>query len=97
MWYPVKVLHIRHNLFAGAGTPSLSVHEPIAMRVLWERGVPPFGGGVELMSRVWYHVKVLNIMHNLFAGAETLSLPVYEPIAICITWGTIPNCGRGMS
>jgi hypothetical protein len=28
VWYPVKVLQIRHNLFAGTETLSLFVYEP---------------------------------------------------------------------
>jgi hypothetical protein len=35
MWYLVKVLHIKHNLFAGTETLSLALYEPIAMRFLW--------------------------------------------------------------
>ena len=31
---------------------------------------------------VWYNVTILRIMYNLFAGTETLSLSVYEPITI---------------
>ena len=40
---------------------------------------------------------VLYIWHNLFAGTETLSLSVYEPIAIQILAGegTSPNLGGG--
>jgi hypothetical protein len=40
----VKDLHIRHNLFAGTEILSLSVHEPIAIRVLW--GVHDLGEGL---------------------------------------------------
>ena len=72
--YHMKVFHIRHNLFAKADILSLSVHEPITMRVLWGR--PPFGRVVELGGRVWYSVKDLHITHHLFAGADTLSFPV---------------------
>ena len=45
---------------------------------------PNFGEEVELGRRVWYPVNVLHIMYNLFAGTETLSLSVYEPIAFAI-------------
>ena len=34
VWYPVKLLHIRYNLFAGTKTVFLSVYEPIAMQIL---------------------------------------------------------------
>ena len=69
----MKVLPIRHSLFAGTETLSLSVYQPVAKRVLWGT-VPSIGGGVKLRGRVWYPVKVLHIRHNLFAGTETLSL-----------------------
>ena len=36
---------------------------------------------------------VLRVKYNLFAGTETLSLLVYEPIAICVLWGTAPPFG----
>jgi hypothetical protein len=42
MWYPRKVLHIRDNLFAGTESPSLSVYEPMALRVLFGKA-SPFG------------------------------------------------------
>ena len=47
---------------------------------------------------MWYHVKVLRIRYNLFAGTEMLSLFVYEPIAIQILHGgPSPNLGgRGV-
>jgi hypothetical protein len=47
VWYHVKVLHIRHKLFAGTDTLSLSVHESIVMRVFLGV-VLPFWGGFEL-------------------------------------------------
>ena len=54
-------------------------------------GVPQFGRGVELGGRLWYRVKVLGIRYNMFAGTETLSLSVYEPIAMHILLGgTVP-------
>ena len=92
MCNPVKFIHIRYNLFAGTETLSLSIYEPIAMQILLGGIVPEFGEGVELGGRVWYPVKVLHIRSNLFAGTETLSLSVYEPIAIQILHGgTVPN------
>jgi hypothetical protein len=48
VWETVKVLHIKHNLFAGTETLPLSIYKPIAIRVLW--------GGVtvpHLGERVW--------------------------------------------
>ena len=59
------------------------------MQVFGLRTRPPkLGGGrVELGGRAWYNVKFLSIMYNLFAGTETLSLSVYEPIAIQILLG----------
>ena len=48
MWYTVKVLRIKYNLFAGTETLSLSVYEPITIHILLGRTVPQFGEGVEL-------------------------------------------------
>ena len=45
-----------------------------------------FGIGAELGGQVWYPLKVLHINHHLFAVTETISLSVYEPIAICVLW-----------
>ena len=53
---------------------------------------PQFGGGDYLGDRVCYLLKVLHIRYNLFAGTETLSLSVYEPITIHILLG---GGGRG--
>ena len=50
---------------------------------------PKLGEAVELGGRAWYNVKFLRIRYNLFAGTETLSLSVYEPIAIQILLGGI--------
>ena len=98
MQYPIEVLRIRYNLFAGTKTLSISVYEPIAMQILLGEPSPNLGEGVELDCRVWYPLKVLHIMYNLFAGTEMLSLSVYEPIAIQILLGgPSPNLGRGSS
>ena len=52
---------------------------------------------VELGGLVWYNVNVLRIRYNLFAGTETLSLSVYEPIAMQILLGgTVPQFGEGV-
>ena len=45
VWYPVKLLHISYNLFAGTEMLSLSVYEPIAIQMLQGGTVPQFGGG----------------------------------------------------
>ena len=57
-----------------AGTETLSVYEPIAMQNLLGGTVPEFGEEIELGGRVWYPLKVLHIMYNLFAGTEMISL-----------------------
>jgi hypothetical protein len=45
VWYNVKVLHIRYNLFAGTETLSLSIYGPIAMQMFaWEDRPPNLGG-----------------------------------------------------
>ena len=43
MWYPVKLLHFRYNLFAGTEMLSLTVYEPIAIQILLG-GRPPIWG-----------------------------------------------------
>ena len=44
VWYPLKLLHIRYNLFAGTEMLSLSVYEPIAIQIWLGETVPQFGG-----------------------------------------------------
>ena len=34
VWYPMKLLHISYNLFAGTDMLSRSVYEPIAIQIL---------------------------------------------------------------
>ena len=76
---------------------SLSVYEPITIKILLGGNVPQSGGGVELGGMVWNPLKVLHIMYDLFAGTEMLSLSVYEPIAINILLGgPSPNLGEGV-
>ena len=59
---------------------------------------PNLGERVELGGRLWCNLKVLYIMHNLFAGTEMLSLTVYEPISIKIlVGGRPPIFGGGLS
>jgi len=50
-----------------------------------------------ICGRVWYTVKVLRIIYNLFAGTETLFLYVYQPIAkhSLLVW-TFPQFGEGV-
>ena len=73
MWHPVKVLHIRYNLFAGTETLSLSVYEPIAIQILFEGTVPTLGEGVELGDRVLYFMKAHHNGHNLSIETVTQS------------------------
>ena len=73
VWYPVKLLHIRYNLFAGTEMLSLSVYEPIAIQILLEGTVPQFWGGVELVGGVWYREKAHYNGHNLSIETDTLS------------------------
>ena len=58
--------------------------------------VPQIGGGIELEGRVWYPAKVLRIRYNFLAGTETLSLFVYEPIAMQILLGDRPPIWVGV-
>src|SRR5208282_3684309 len=77
--------------------PILPVYEPLAMQFLLGGTVPKLWVGVELGGRVWYRAKVLRIRSNLFAGTETLSLSVNEPIARQIlSGGTVPQFGEGV-
>ena len=97
VWYPLKVLHIRYNLFAVTEILSLSVYEQRSIQILLGGPSPQFGRGAELGGRVWYHLKVLHIRYNLFVGTETLSLSVYVPIAMQILiGGPSPNLGEGV-
>ena len=49
---------------------------------------------MELGGRVWYPVKAHHNAHNLSIETETLSLSVYEPIALQILLGgTVPEFG----
>ena len=48
---------------------------------------PIWKEGVELEGRVWYQVKAHHNAHNLSIETETLSLSVYEPIALQILRG----------
>ena len=52
-WHPVKLLHVRYNLFAGTEMLSLSVNEPITKQILVEGPFPNLREGVELGGRVW--------------------------------------------
>jgi hypothetical protein len=62
-----------------------------------EGTVPQFGGGSRSRGRVWRPAKVLRSRSNLFAGTETLSLSVNEPIAKQIlVGGTVPKFGGGV-
>ena len=98
VWYPVKAHHNGHNLSITTETLSLSVYEPIAIQILLGGPSPNFGDRLELGGRVSYPLKVLRIRYNLFAGTETLSLSVYEPIAMQILLGGLsPKLGEGLS
>ena len=56
-----------------------------------------WGEGVELGGREWYLVKAHHGGHNLSIETETLSLSVYEPIAIQILFrGTVPQFVGGV-
>ena len=59
MLFPVTVLHIRHNLFAGTETQSLSVYKPIANRIwgcppIWLRGLSRGSGVAPRESPPYY-------------------------------------------
>ena len=74
--YPLKVLHIRYNLFAGTEMLSLSVYEPIAIQILIGELPPICGEGVEVMGRMWYHMKGNHNGYNLSFETNTISRSV---------------------
>ena len=78
MWYIVKVLRIRYNLFAGTETLSLSVSEPIAKTHFgWGGGrvpSPNLEGRGKARGRVRYPVKAHHNVYNLLIETDTLSL-----------------------
>ena len=77
---------------------SLSVFEPIAIQILHGDRPPIWEDGVELEGRVWYPVNAHHNTHNLSSETETLSLSVYEPIALQILLGgPSPNLREGLS
>jgi hypothetical protein len=98
VWYPVKVHQGVHNLSIETETRSVYVYEPITVHILLGGTVPQFGEGVDLGDLVCYPLNVLCSSYNLFAGTETLSLSVYEPIAMqFLLGGRPPIFGRGLS
>ena len=90
VWHRAKAHHNGHNLSIITETLSLSVYEPIAIQFCLGGESPKLGEGVELGGRVRYPAKVLRIRYNLFAGTETLSLSVYEPMQLLLG-GTVPQ------
>ena len=45
VWYPVKLLHISYNLFAGTEMLSRSVYKPIAIQILLGGSSPNLAKG----------------------------------------------------
>ena len=45
VWYPVKLLHFRYNLFAGTEMLYLSIYKPIAIQILLGKPSPNLGEG----------------------------------------------------
>ena len=74
MWYHVKVLRIRYNLFAGTDTLSLSVYEPIEIQIVFGDRPPICGEGVEIGGGVWYSVKAHIIGRERDFSIETDTL-----------------------
>ena len=98
MCYPLKVLCSRYNVFAGTETLSNSVYDPITIHMLLGGPSRNLGDVVELERRVCYPLKVLCSRYNVLAGTETLSLSVYEPIAMqFFVGGPSPIIGMGLS
>jgi len=70
--------HNRQNVSAGSDTLSVSLCEPIDIKIFHKDISPILGEVVELDGRVWYPAKVCHRGHNLYAGTATLSLVVHE-------------------
>jgi hypothetical protein len=94
VWYPVKALYIVDTICVLKPKLYLSPSTSQSPCAFCGVEASPFGGGVELGGRMWYPVKVLHIRHHLFAGTETLSLSVYEQIAMRVLRG--PHLGQGV-
>ena len=73
VWYPVNVLHIRYNLFAGTEMLSLSVYKPITIQILLGGPSPTLEGRSGARGRVWYHMKAHHNEHDLSFETVTLS------------------------
>jgi hypothetical protein len=70
--YPAKARHIKHNLSAEKPTRYLDPFTSQSSSMFCVEGQPHICWRSWARGRVWYLLKVLHIMHNLFAGTETL-------------------------
>ena len=65
VWYPVKLIHISYNLFAGTEMLSVSVCEPIAIQILHGGPSPNLGGRGGVRGSCVVPVKAHHNGHNL--------------------------------
>ena len=96
--YPVKLLHIKYNLFAGTEMLSLSAYEPIAIHILLQGTVPQFGRKVRVSGRMWYHMKANHNGHTLFLKPIHYRASLRSKTSCkCWGWGRRPpNLGEGV-
>ena len=97
MWYHVKVLRIRQNLFAGTEMLSLSVYEPITINILLGGTIPKFGGKGGVRSRFWYPRKPIKMgIIYLFKPLRNLASFKSKTPGKFWGWGGDPKIkGRG--
>ena len=77
---------------------AIGLHSDRCIVDLFSTQPPDLWEGVERGGRMWYPVNAHHNGHNLSIIAETLSLSVYEPIAIQFCSGeSPPNWGMGLS
>ena len=65
VWYPVKLLHISYNVFAGTEMLSFTVYEPIAIQILLG-GRPPIWPSGRPRGSVVVPRETPHISYNLF-------------------------------
>src|SRR5208282_3724223 len=96
VWYPVKALHIRYNLFAGTEKHYVSPFTSQSQNIFCMGDRPPiWEEGVELGGRVRYIVKAHQTGHNLLIETTCyLSLfRSHKPCKFC-NGDRPPNWGK---
>jgi len=89
VWYPMKVLNIKHNLFAGTDTQSLRLQANRHARFVWKG--PPFGWGLCAVLRGG------PLYYAQFVCWNQHSISPFTSQSLCqFVWG-IPQLGWGLS